>query len=71
MLGATLEGTQFVFDPLPGKDPTSPLMVVRASKRVIDGHSGMYTGPFFEFLVSMVTRVQINELRNKVGVFIR
>jgi hypothetical protein len=50
----------------------APLLVVRATPDIVDGHSGIYRGQFFDFLVNMVVRTHllehpelVNELRKR------
>jgi hypothetical protein len=39
----------------------SPFLVVRAEPDIVDKHSGLYRGQFFDFLTNMIIRVQFLE----------
>jgi hypothetical protein len=58
-IGEPMTGLVSDLKPLPQVDPASPLMLVRATPDVIDGHSGIYRGQFFDFLSNLVVRVAL------------
>jgi pimeloyl-ACP methyl ester carboxylesterase len=64
-IGEPLQGLASDLEPLSRPDrPTnldSPFLVVRATPDVVDKHSGIYRGQFFDFLVNMTFREQILE----------
>jgi hypothetical protein len=58
-IGDRMVGLVSDLEPLPGASAASPFMMVRATPDVIDGHSGIYRGQFFDFLANLVVRVQL------------
>lgn len=58
-IGDPLIGLASELKPMTTANVRSPLLVVRATPQVVDGHSGIYHGQFFDFLVNMVVRAQL------------
>jgi hypothetical protein len=60
-IGDPMVGLISELKPMSGVDPKSPFMLVRATPEVVDGHSGIYRGQFFDFLANLIVRVQLIE----------
>lgn len=60
-IGGAMKALYSDLEPSPGTNIDSPLMVVRARPEVVDGHSGIYSRPFFDFLANFVVKEQLLE----------
>lgn len=63
-IGDSLAGLASDLELIGGDRPAnvdSPFLVVRAEPDIVDKHSGLYRGQFFDFLTNMIIRVQFLE----------
>lgn len=65
--GAALHLAGSELRPLPGARPFSPLLVIRTSPEIIDGHNGFFSHRFTNFLIRYVAGIEARRAATRRG----